>query len=200
MIELLFLCCQSQPHIHTYLDGNLQTFFHVHGILLGDMGYSTFNRAKFKYVLCLVTEKQQSTNLHKDSLSLPAVLATCLLTVGRIEHLIGWDAGVCDSLLSSQHPDNHIRHAVLRLVDTNDLFIHIYYIYSYIYTHTHNLVCVLQLHYYTKDKHTSSASCLSLSSQPSMTLKQLLTSVASSNKLLAPSMMLCRALSRNFFI
>lgn len=80
--------------------------------------WDNFHGAKFKHVLCHMFENQHGTNsqyLHKDSLGLPAVLTTCLLTVRWIEHLMGWYASVCYPFLSSQHPDNHIRHAVLSL-------------------------------------------------------------------------------------
>lgn len=53
--------------------------------------------------------------LHKYALGPATVLADGLLAVGGVENLIGWDAGVGHTFLSSQHPYDNIRHTVLRL-------------------------------------------------------------------------------------
>lgn len=43
------------------------------------------------------------------------MLSTGLLTEGGVENLVGRDAAVGHPLLTTQHPDDHIRHAVLGL-------------------------------------------------------------------------------------
>lgn len=53
--------------------------------------------------------------LHEDGLCLATVFSSSFFTMGGEEDLIGWDACISHALLSSQHPDNDIRHAVLRL-------------------------------------------------------------------------------------
>lgn len=58
--------------------------------------------------------------LHKDGLGLSAVFATTLFTEVGVQDLIGWNSGISYPLLPSQHPDNHIWHAVLRLMTINN--------------------------------------------------------------------------------
>lgn len=53
--------------------------------------------------------------LHEDGLRLSAMFPSSLFTMGRKENLIGRDASISHPFLSSQHPDDDVRHAVLRL-------------------------------------------------------------------------------------
>lgn len=53
--------------------------------------------------------------LQIHSLDLATVLSTGLLTVCGIEDLVSWDTTAGHPLLTPQHPDDHIRHAVLGL-------------------------------------------------------------------------------------
>lgn len=55
--------------------------------------------------------------LHEDGLGPPTILPTGLLAEGGVEDLVGWDPGVGHPLLSSQHPDDHVWHAVLGLAE-----------------------------------------------------------------------------------
>lgn len=53
--------------------------------------------------------------LQEDGPSLATVLPTGLLAVGGVEDLMSRDAAVGHTLLAAQHPDDHVRHAVLGL-------------------------------------------------------------------------------------
>ena len=55
--------------------------------------------------------------LHEDGLSVSTELPTGLLAVPGEQHLVGGDSAVGHPLLPSQHPDEHVWHAVLRLQD-----------------------------------------------------------------------------------
>lgn len=41
----------------------------------------------------------------------------------RVEDLVCWNSGISYALLSSQHPDDHIWHAVLRLLKANFILV-----------------------------------------------------------------------------
>lgn len=53
--------------------------------------------------------------LQNDSLCLATVLTTGLLTVRGKKDLVSGDATVGHSLLTPEHPDDHVRHAALGL-------------------------------------------------------------------------------------
>lgn len=140
--------------------------------------------------------------LHEDGPSLSTMFATGLVTEVRVQDLVGWDSGISHTLLSSQHPYDHIWHAVLRLKETWNISI------------TQSFDPVLELHYivllitmtpwtfFSREKHflTSSASCLSLSNQSSISPTVALTSVASSLTRVAICLILSTAASRRLFI
>lgn len=73
--------------------------------------------------------------LHEDGPSLSTMFATGLVTEVRVQDLVGWDSGISHTLLSSQHPYDHIWHAVLRLKETWNISI------------TQSFDPVLELHY-----------------------------------------------------
>lgn len=54
--------------------------------------------------------------LQKDGLGLPTVLPRCILPSGGVQNLMCGNACVGQSFLSPDHPDDNVRHAVLRLV------------------------------------------------------------------------------------
>lgn len=58
---------------------------------------------------------EKPTHLEEDSLELPAVLPAAAGDVFGEEDLVGRHTGVGDALVALQHPDHHIRQAVLWL-------------------------------------------------------------------------------------
>lgn len=54
--------------------------------------------------------------LQEDGLDLPTVLPRCILPSGGVQHLVCGDACIGQSFLSPDHPDDNVRHTVLRLV------------------------------------------------------------------------------------
>ena len=59
--------------------------------------------------------------LHEDGLDFSTVFATGLFTEVGVEDLVGWDPGKGHTPLFSQHPDDHIWHAALRLMETQNI-------------------------------------------------------------------------------
>lgn len=110
--------------------------------------------------------------------------------MGGEEDLVRGDAAVGDPLLPPQHPDDDVRHAVLGL-------------HSHPHRDAISKTCDTSLqHLCDLDSReqilTSSLSCLSLSSQASISDNVSLISVASSLMRLAASFMVVKALSRRF--
>lgn len=54
--------------------------------------------------------------LQKDGLDLPTVLPRCILPSGGVQNLMRGNACIGQSFLPPDHPDDNVRHAVLRLV------------------------------------------------------------------------------------
>lgn len=57
-----------------------------------------------------------SPYLQKDCLDLPTVLPRCILPSGGVQDLMCGNACIGQSFLSPDHPDDNVRHTVLRLV------------------------------------------------------------------------------------
>lgn len=55
------------------------------------------------------------TDLEEEARYLAAELAASILTTRRVEKMVGWEASVGDTFASTQHPDDHIGHAILGL-------------------------------------------------------------------------------------
>ena len=53
--------------------------------------------------------------LQKDGLGFPTVFSGGIPTTGGVQDLVGRDSSVSQSFLSTDHPDDDVRHTVLRL-------------------------------------------------------------------------------------
>lgn len=58
--------------------------------------------------------------LQEDGLDLPTVLPRCILPAGGVQNLMCGNACIGQSFLSPDHPDDNVRHTVLRLVTWAD--------------------------------------------------------------------------------
>jgi hypothetical protein len=58
--------------------------------------------------------------LQKDGLGFPTVFSRGVPTAGGVQDLVGRDSCISQSFLSTDHPDDDVRHAVLRLGNGSD--------------------------------------------------------------------------------
>lgn len=134
-VELFLVRRQSEPHVDSNLNWHLQAVLLVHGVLREvnkshtkkkyiDIGaflkWSDKIYNKTEPILFIFLDA--CVYLKIDRLHLAAVFTTGLLTVGGKQDLVSRDATVGHPLLTSQHPDDHIRHAVLGLDTVGNYF------------------------------------------------------------------------------
>lgn len=116
-VELFLLCRKAEPHVDPQLNGDLQPFIFVHWVLINKKEVCS----PLKMSPCSICKYPMvsSLYLHEYGLGPSTVFATGLFAEVRVQDLVCWNSGISYPLLSSQHPDDHIRHAVLRLIKAN---------------------------------------------------------------------------------
>lgn len=111
------ICWTAHRHKHTtHEDFNTQTHLQTRS----SKYTQTCPHAHMSTHACANTHRHthnslQWVYLEDDVLSFAAVLSAGLLAVGGVKHLVGGDSSIAHPLLTTQHPNDDIRHAVLGL-------------------------------------------------------------------------------------
>lgn len=123
-VKLFLQCRQAKPHADPQLHGDHQPFIFIHWVLINKKEAHSYIREISPWTVqdlniwsCLVLY------LHEDGLGPSTVFAAGLFAEVRVQDLVCWNSGISYTLVSSQHPDDHIWHAILRLSNNKFLLV-----------------------------------------------------------------------------
>lgn len=82
--------------------------------------YNPWEKSEYQMspgITCVCRAPQ--TYFQEMGFNLPTVLASLFFCWG-IEYVFSWDSCICNSLVVAEHPDEHIRHRILRLLNDEE--------------------------------------------------------------------------------